>query len=91
MRKIKQGFDLVDVCGEKVIVAQGLDNIDFSKIISLNETAAFLWEKASEAPFDERILAEYLVQEYEVSTEQALEDAQELITTWETIGIIEEV
>ena len=32
------------ICGEQVIVAEGKENIDFSKIISMNETSAYLWE-----------------------------------------------
>ena len=49
MRK-KKGFELRDVCGEHVIMAYGMENIDFSKIISLNETAAFLWKAVSMHP-----------------------------------------
>ena len=41
--KIKNGFELREVCGENVIIAHGVDNIDFTKVISLNESAAFLW------------------------------------------------
>lgn len=42
--RIKDGFELREICGEHVILSHGMDNIDFSKIISLNETAAFLWK-----------------------------------------------
>ena len=38
--RIKDGFELREICGEHVILSHGMDNIDFSKIISLNETAA---------------------------------------------------
>ena len=34
--KIKEGFKLMNVCGEHVIVAYGVQNIDFSQMISLN-------------------------------------------------------
>ena len=44
--RIKEGFELREICGEHVILSHGMDNIDFSKIISLNETAAFLWKQA---------------------------------------------
>ena len=37
---IKKGFELRDVCGEKVIIASGLENLDFTKLISVNETGA---------------------------------------------------
>ena len=42
--KIKKGFVLKDICGESIIVAEGKENIDFTKIISMNESSAFLWE-----------------------------------------------
>ena len=38
--KIKEGFEIQNVCGEHIIVPAGVDNVDYSKIISLNETAA---------------------------------------------------
>ena len=43
--KAKTGFHLRNICGENVIVAEGIENIDFSKIISMNESAAYLWQK----------------------------------------------
>ena len=36
--RIKDGFELREICGEHVILSHGMDNIDFSKIISLNKT-----------------------------------------------------
>ncbi len=41
--RIKDGFEIRNICGEKVIIAYGLDNLDFNKLINLNESAAFLW------------------------------------------------
>ena len=32
--KVKNGFNLREVCGEHIIVAEGDENIDFSNIIS---------------------------------------------------------
>ena len=46
--KIKKGFVLREVCGEKVIVGEGLETINFGKLISVNDTAAMLWQKATE-------------------------------------------
>ena len=51
--RIKDGFELREICGEHVILSHGMDNIDFSKIISLNETRLScgkrLWEKKKSA------------------------------------------
>ena len=43
--KAKKGFNLRQVCGEYIIVAEGDENIDFSNIISMNESSAFLWKE----------------------------------------------
>ena len=39
----KDGFKLRKMCGENIITGEGLENINFNKLISLNDTAAFLW------------------------------------------------
>ena len=44
--KAKPGFKLREVCGEQIIVAEGRENIDFTNIISMNETSAFLWNSS---------------------------------------------
>ncbi|MGM9693730.1 MAG: PqqD family protein [Alloprevotella sp.] len=87
--KIKTGFELRDVCGEKVIIATGIENIDFSRMISLNESAAFLWENIQDKEFDAETLAELLLQEYEVDKDAALADSQQLVEEWKECGIIE--
>lgn len=43
--KAKPGFYVREICGQYMIVAEGKENIDFSDIISLNETAAYLWRQ----------------------------------------------
>ena len=88
--KQKQGFVLRDVCGEKVIVGESIETIDFGKLISLNETAAFLWEKAAIlSDFTAEQLADELQKEYEVSAAQALADVRDILAKWTEIGIVE--
>jgi hypothetical protein len=88
--KLKPGFTLHDVCGEKVLIAEGIENINFSKMINLNPTAAYLWEKASEGTFTAESLAAQLTEEYEVTHTQALNDAQALIQQWKELQLVEE-
>ena len=78
------------VCGENVIVGEGLGTIDFGKLISLNETAAWLWKKADEmGDFSVESLSEALCEEYEVSAEQACADVAKIVGQWQELGIIE--
>ncbi|HIU89643.1 MAG TPA: PqqD family protein [Candidatus Caccomonas pullistercoris] len=88
--KLKKGFELRDVCGEKVIVAQGLEHIDFSKIVSLNESAALLWEKLQGKEFDASTAAALLIEEYDVDSATAQADASRLLDHWKKIGVVEE-
>lgn len=87
--KLKEGFELHDVCGEKVLIAEGIENINFSKMINLNPSAAFLWEEASKGEFTAESLAELLTQEYEVDYVQALCDTTVLVEQWKEHGLIE--
>ena len=64
--KIKKGFELRDICGEKVIIASGIENIDFNKMISLNESAAYLWQQVSDKTFDADLLAQLLEAAYDL-------------------------
>lgn len=87
--KIKDGFELREVCGEKVILACGMNNIDFSKIISLNETAAFLWTVAIDQEFTEDMLVKALLEEYEVDDETARRDVANVVSKWKEIGLLD--
>ncbi len=87
--KIKNGFVLKSICGENMIIAEGKENIDFSKIISLNESAAYLWNEVEGKDFTPETLAELLVEEYEVDDERALADAEILAKQWLDAGIVD--
>lgn len=88
--KRKDGFVLREVCGEKVIVGEGLGAVDFGKLVSLNGTAAWIWNKAGElGEFDVDSMADALCEEYEVSRETAVADVKALLDQWIELGIIE--
>lgn len=88
--RIKKGFILRTVCGENVIVGEGLDAINFGRMLCLNETAAWLWKQAQQAgDFTAESLAQALCSEYEVSPEQALNDVKETINQWTELKVVE--
>lgn len=87
--KIKSGFVLRDVCGEKVIMGEGVGALDFGRLLCLNDTAAFLWEQASIGEFTVESLAEKLCQEYEVSLDQAVEDVKAIVEQWQDVKVVE--
>ncbi|MBR7043858.1 MAG: PqqD family protein [Prevotella sp.] len=88
--KAKKGFNLRDVCGEQIIVAEGKENIDFSNIISMNESSAYLWKAVQQEPaFTNEQLAQLLTEQYDIDFETALEDAKTLSQQWIEAGIVE--
>ena len=86
--KIKEGFQLREVCGEYVVVAYGMKNIDFSKVINLNESAADMWKAVVGREFTVEDLKNALLDTYDVSEEQAFADAQRVAAEWNEIGLV---
>ena len=87
--RIKEGFVLRTICGQSVVSAEGTKNVNFSKLVSLNDTAAFLFKKFTGEEFTPDQLADALTETYEVDRETALKDAKALCDKWLEIGIAE--
>jgi hypothetical protein len=88
--KQKEGLVLRQICGENVVVAEGLKVVDFGKMVSMNDTAVWVWEKCSElGDFTVEQLADALCQEYNVEPEKALNDVNRLLGEWKELGMIE--
>ena len=76
--KIQPGFALKEVADSFVIVPTGANIVDFSAMITINETGAFLWECLKEDVTEEE-LCQKLCTEYEIDAQTALEDIREFI------------
>ncbi len=87
--KPKSGFGLRKLCGEKIIVAEEQTGVDLSRVIHLNESAAFLWEALAGREFTESDMAELLCREYEIGESEAADDCRKLIACWQEAGLLE--
>lgn len=87
--KIKPGFKLNQVCGESFIMPMGENNIDFSKLIVLNESSLFLWQKMENSEFTADDLVNYLLSEYEVTEEVARQDVDTFIKQLQEENILD--
>lgn len=75
--KIKKGFVLREICGQKVVSGEGLQQVDFSQLVKFNDTAAWLWNEAVKGDFTPESLATAIMSEYkEVEEQIALKDAE---------------
>ena len=87
--KIKEGFVLRTICGQNVVSGEGTANVNFSKLVSLNESAAFLFKAVVGKEFTAESLADLLLEEYDVDRDRALKDAETLCAQWKEFGIAE--
>ncbi len=87
--KIKNGFVLREMCGEKIVTGVGMEHINFNKLISLNESAAYLWEELAGKEFTVKDMATLLVNHYEIDMELAMKDSENLCKAWEKAGVLE--
>ncbi|MBO7646102.1 MAG: PqqD family protein [Prevotella sp.] len=77
--KVKSGFKLNQVCGQTFLVPMGESNIDFSKLIALNESSLLLWKRMNEGDFTVDDLVNRLLEEYDVDEPTARKDVEALI------------
>lgn len=87
--RIKEGFELREVCGEHIVVAHGEKNIDFSRVINLNESAALMWQAAIGKEFTVDDMLSTLMNNYDVDEHIAKDDAQRIMNEWREMGLIE--
>jgi len=88
--RIKQGFVLREVCGEQVIMGEGIGALDFGRLLCLNETAAWLWKRAEvSGDFSVESLADALCGEYDVAADKARADVGAIVAEWQKVGVVE--
>ena len=87
--KTIEGFKLRKLGNEYILVGESMALINFNKMITLNETAAFLWKEAEKGPFDAASLTKALCAEYDVEPDKARTDVEATIASWLEAGVIE--
>lgn len=87
--RLKNGFVLREMCGEHIVAGEGIEHINFNKLISLNSTAAFLWKEVEGTDFTAQTLAKLLIDRYGIDMELATRDSENLIKAWTDAGIME--
>ena len=86
--KLKDNLRICQIGNQYIIVADR-ENIDMTRVVSLNETAAWLWKKAEGVDFTAQQLADALCAEYDVTPEKALADVEKTLIVWRENGLIE--
>jgi hypothetical protein len=87
--RIKKGFKLREIMGEFAVIGEGLEQVNFNKIISLNSTAVYIWKEIEGRDFDADMVADLLLAKYDVEMERAISDATALVQKLVENGLTE--
>ena len=87
--KIVDGFRLRELMGQAIIIGEGVNQVDFNKLVTLNESAAYLWRSVDGKDFEVETLAALLIEKYGIDEELAMKDASALASQWKEIGLVE--
>lgn len=88
--KLNNLLKLRQVGGEYIIINPYSEAADMTQVISLNETAAWLWKQVEEKEFTTDTLVNLLCEEYEVDRSTAENDIRELCNEWLRKGLATE-
>lgn len=86
---LKKGFKSRTICGEFVLTPQTDRQVDFNRLISMNDTAKYLWNSLQDREFQIDDMVKLLLEEYDVSSEQAKADSEQLVKDWQNAGLME--
>ena len=87
--KIKEQYKVREMAGEHVIIMQGKHGSDLTKIISLNESALYLWNELQGKEFDTEVVANMIVERYGIDKGVATTDAERWIEKLRECNIAE--
>lgn len=85
--KIKDGFLLKEIAGEYIVVPVGENLVDFSAMIALNETGAFLWDKLKVDKTKKQLINDVL-SEYNIDEDTITKDIDEFVEILENKNLL---
>ena len=88
--KVKKDYVLRQVADTWVVLPLGDAAVDFSGMLTLNESGAMLWRVLEQGASREELVAA-LLDEYEVSRQQAMADVDAFLNKLLQAGCLEEM
>jgi len=85
---INPNYKIREIAGETIIVNQGTNNVDMTRIISLNASARLLYEQLLGKEFTLDDAAMVLENAYNIDHKQALTDAGKWIESLRNCNVI---
>ena len=86
--RINSNYKLREIAGETIIVNQGKEGVDMTRIISLNSSAKLLYKQLVGKEFTLEEAAQVLVETYGIDSELAMNDAGKWVDALKKCNVI---
>ena len=87
--KIKSGFAVKQIAGNWIVLPLAEKTIDFKGMLTLNDSGCMLWKLLVDG-CTRNDLAEALVNEYDVTMAEAMDDVDEFLQTLVLVGCLDD-
>ena len=87
--KLKEGILIQEVVGEKILMASGMEEVDYSRMIVLNPSAALLAEALIERSCTLQQLVEILTDVYDADEVSVAKDVEEWLEQLWKLRVLE--
>lgn len=78
--KLKDSLAIRKIGDEYIMVSESGSTLDYTRVISLNETAAYLIKEVEGKTFSKENMVNLLIEKYEISKQTAETDVQNLLS-----------
>ena len=85
---IRPYYKIKELNQEKIVISTESSDVDFSSVISLNESAEFLFNKMNGKSLRLDDVVKILLKEYDADKSTATNDCLKLLTNWFLLGIL---
>lgn len=87
--KINSKYKIREMAGEQVVIMPGRNGADMTRILALNDSSVYLWNKLAGRDFTADDAAALLCEQYEVNEAVAQHDAETWIAKLAECGVLE--
>ena len=87
--RLKEHFSIRNLGGEYMMVSNSGSGMDYTRVVTLHHTAAFLVESVIQKDLTEEDVIDLLVEKYDVARDVAAKDVQALVGTLLKEGLVE--
>ena len=86
--KVKNNFTLRNIAGTTAVLPLGENTVDFTGMLTLNETGVLLWNMLTRGCTKEDLI-NALLEEYDVSDDVALADVEAFLLKLSDVGCVD--